>query len=127
MDLNFTLIILPEKGTGVFTNRDYRQEELVGSYLENIPNKVGRQITDTLWESDTLGRFCNHSEKANTSLVKTESGFVLYANRDIEKGDELTVNYYAVEFKLGIPRGSNVSRAFVSKDYKKYGKAICEY
>jgi hypothetical protein len=127
MDPNFTLLIVPDKGTGVFANKEYTEGELLGGFLQNTPPKVGRQITATLWESDTLGRFCNHSEKANTSLVKTESGYVLYANKDIEKGDEITVNYYAVEFKLNIPRGTHVNNTFVRKDYKNYGKTICEY
>ena len=108
MDLNLTLIVTLDKGVAVFTNKEYREEELVGKYLENTPNKLGRKISDELWESDILGRFCNHSEHPNTSLVKTETG-------------------YAVEFKLGIPRGTHISPSFVNKDYKKFGKAICEY
>ncbi len=127
MDLNFTLIVVPEKGTGVFSNKDYREEELVGVYLQSTPVKLGRKITDELWESDTLGRFCNHSEIANTSLVKTAEGYVLYANRPIERGDEVTVNYYAVEYKLNIPRGTHIGSSFVKKDYKNYGKIVCEY
>ncbi len=127
MDLNFTLIILPEKGTGVFSNKDYREEELIGIYIQNTPTKSGRKITNELWESDTLGRFCNHSEVANTTLVKTAEEYVLYANRNIDRGDEITVSYYAVEFKLKIPRGTYVNTTFVKKDYKNYGKIICEY
>lgn len=127
MDLSLTLIVTLEKGVGVFTNKEYREEELVGKYLQNTPNKLGRKIIDGLWESDTLGRFCNHSERPNTTLVKTESGYDLYANRPIEIGDEVTVSYHVVEFKLGIPKGTHINPSFVNKDYKKYGKAICEY
>lgn len=127
MEHNFTLIVTPEKGTAVFSNREYREEELVGKFLQNTPNKTGRKATDELWESGTLGRYCNHSERCNTSLVKTDDGYDLYANKVIEVGDEITVNYYAVEFKLDIPRGTHVKASFVKKDYKRYGKEICEY
>jgi hypothetical protein len=127
MDLNLTLIVTLDKGVTVFTNKEYREEELVGRYLENTPNKLGRKVSDELWESDILGRFCNHSEHPNTSLIKTETGYDLYANKSIEIGDEITVSYYAVEFKLNIPRGTYISPSFVNRDYKKFGKVICEY
>ncbi len=123
----FTLIVIPEKGTGVFSNQYFDVEDLVGVYLENKPNKLGRQLADTLWESDPLGRFCNHSEHPNTTLVQTPTGYELYANRPIDRGDEITVSYHAVEYKLGRPKGEYYRSNFIEKDYTKYGKSVCEY
>ena len=123
----FTLIILPEKGPGVFSNVYFETEDLVGVYLEDKPNKLGRQLTGTLWESDTLGRFCNHSERPNTTLVQTKTGYNLYANRPIDIGEEVTVSYHVVEYKLERPRGEYFKTNFITKDYKKYGRTICEY
>ncbi len=127
MDPNFTLLIVPDKGTGVFANREYTEGELLGGFLQNTPPEIGRKATDTLWETGIFGRYCNHSEAANATMVEIDGGFVLYANRNIDRGDEVTVNYYAVEFKLNIPRGTHVNTTFVRKDYKNYGKTICEY
>lgn len=127
MEINFTLIVLPEKGTGVFSNKYFEVEELIGVYIQNEPSKVGRQLTSSLWESDPLGRFCNHSERPNATLVQTKTGYSLYANRSIEIGDEITVSYPAVEFKLNQPRGTYCKSSFVKADYKNYGKSLCEY
>lgn len=127
MENNFTLIVLSDKGVGVFSNKYFNVEDLIGVYLENKPSKLGRKLTDTLWESDPLGRFCNHSERPNTTLVKTETGYNLYANRPIERGDEVTVSYHVVEYKLERPRGEYFKPSFISNDYKNFGKSVCEY
>lgn len=127
MENNFTLIVLSDKGVGVFSNKYFNVEDLIGVYLENKPSKLGRKLTDTLWESDPLGRFCNHSERPNTTLVQTETGYNLYANRPIERGDEVTVSYHVVEYKLERPRGEYFKPSFISNDYKNFGKSVCEY
>jgi hypothetical protein len=127
IEANFTLIVLPIKGVGVFSNAYFEEEEFIGEYVESRPSKLGRKLTATLWESDPLGRFCNHSERPNTTLVKTENGYNLYANRPIDKGDEITVSYHVVEYKLERPKGEYFKFNFVNRDYKNYGKSICEY
>lgn len=127
IEANFTLIVLPIKGVGVFSNAYFEEEELIGEYVESRPSKLGRKLTATLWESDPLGRFCNHSERPNTTLVKTENGYNLYANRPIDRGDEITVSYHVVEYKLERPKGEYFKSNFVNRDYKNYGKLICEY
>lgn len=127
IEINFTLIVLPVKGVGVFSNTYFEEEDLIGIYVESKPNKLGRKLTATLWESDPLGRFCNHSEHPNTTLVKTENGYNLYANRPIDRGDEITVSYHVVEYKLERPVGEYFKSTFVNRDYKNYGKSICEY
>lgn len=127
IEANFTLIVLPIKGVGVFSNAYFEEEEFIGEYVESRPSKLGRKLTATLWESDPLGRFCNHSERPNTTLVKTENGYNLYANRPIDKGDEITVSYHVVEYKLERPKGEYFKSNFVNRDYKNYGKSICEY
>jgi hypothetical protein len=123
----FTLIVVQGRGTGVFSNEYLNTEDLVGVFLEDKPNKLGRRLTGTLWESNMLGRFCNHSERPNTSLVQTEVGYNLYANRPIDIGDEVTVSYHVVEYKLGRPKGEYYRAGFTDINYKNFGKSICEY
>lgn len=123
----FVLIVLQGRGTGVFSNTNFDTEDLIGVYIQNKLNKVGSQLTDTLWESELLGRFCNHSERPNATLVQTETGYDLYANRPIDIGDEITVSYDVVEHKLGRPRGSYYRIGFTDVNYKNFGKSICEY
>jgi len=123
----FTLVVIKGRGTGVFSNVYLNAEDLVGTYVENKPNRIGRKLTGTLWEADPLGRFCNHSERPNATLVQTETGYNLYANRPIDKGDEITVSYHVVEFKLGRPKGEYYKPGFTDKIYTKFGKSVCEY
>ena len=127
MENNFTLIVLLDKGVGVFSNKYFNVEDLIGVFLENKASKLGRKLTDTLWESDPLGRFCNHSERPNATLVQTETGYNLYANRPIDIGDEVTVSYHVVEYKLGRPKGEYFKPSFINNNYKNFGKSICEY
>jgi hypothetical protein len=127
MNPNFTLLIIPDKGTGVFSNEYFEPENLIGVFIQDTPNPHGRKLTEGLWESSILGRFCNHSERPNATLVQTETGYSLYANRYIDKGDEITVSYHVVEYKLGKPRGEYYKSSFVDTTYSKYGKLICEF
>lgn len=128
MEINkFTLVVIQGRGTGVFSNVYFETEDLIGVYIENKPNRVGRKLTDTLWESDPLGRFCNHSERPNTTLVQTETGYNLYANRPIDIGEEVTVSYHVVEYKLDRPKGKYYKVGFTDVNYKNFGKTICEY
>lgn len=128
MEINkFTLVVIQGRGTGVFSNVYFNTEDLVGVFIENTPNKIGRKLTGTLWESDPLGRFCNHSERPNTTLVQTETGYNLYANRPIDIGEEVTVSYHVVEYKLDRPKGNYYKAGFTDVNYKNFGKTICEY
>jgi len=129
MNNNFTLIVLPDKGTGVFANKEYTPNEVLGEFLQNTPSRLGSKVkgVEGLWESDTLGRFCNHSANPNTYLDKTEPGYLLYAKSTIDIGDEITVNYCMVDDKLGLPLGITIYPIFIEMNYKEYGKSICEY
>lgn len=52
---------------------------------------------DATKESDRLGRLVNHSKKGNlktrTFLVEESPHLVLFADRDIEPGEELSYDY----------------------------------
>ncbi len=127
IDSNFTLIELSDKGAGVFSNKGYTPNEVLGEYIQNTPTKIGRKLTDNLWETNLLGRYCNHSGQPSGYLVEIETGYVLCASNYIDIGDEITVNYYAVESKLGLTVGTFARSSFIKRDYKQYGKVICEY
>lgn len=127
IEAKFTLIVLPIKGVGVFSNTYFEEEDLIGVYVEPKPSKLGRKLTATLWESDPLGRFCNHSEKPNTTLVEIEDIYHLYANRPIDIGDEITVSYHVVEYKLQKTKGEYFKSNFINLDYKNFGRSVCEY
>ena len=39
----FTLVVIQGRGTGVFSNVYLNAEYLVGIYIENKPNRIGRR------------------------------------------------------------------------------------
>ncbi|MNQ89722.1 SET domain protein [compost metagenome] len=56
------------------------------------------------WETDDLGRYCNHSLTPNTTVVSQGDKLELKANRKIEYGEEVLVDYRKItEFTGYIP------------------------
>jgi len=109
--------ILPSKihGLGLFANEDIPKNKIVYSINHDLDLKVSPEKFDSLSdnEKDTIKhygyfdkrnshwhlsfddiRFCNHSLKANLTLV----GNNLVAKHDINKDDEMTQDYN--EFEL---------------------------
>jgi len=54
-----------------------------------------------------LGRFHNHSEEPNCEITYGMHNIELSAIRDIEKGDEITVNYVDYEMIQNIEKPNN--------------------
>jgi hypothetical protein len=67
-------------GSGMFASNDFSDGERIGKA------SVGLNRTD-------LGRYTNHSINPNLTPEVFDGDCVFYANRKIEKGVELTVNY----------------------------------
>ncbi|WP_428232478.1 SET domain-containing protein-lysine N-methyltransferase [Flavobacterium sp.] len=52
-----------------------------------------KHMSKIWWETDDLGRYCNHSLTPNTTVVFQENQLILKANRKIEYGEEILVDY----------------------------------
>jgi SET domain-containing protein len=75
---------------------------LIGEYATYIPTNIGRKLTNGMYETDILGRYCNHSTDSNTSFIYENDSILLYANTDINIGDEIVVNYFDFEKLTGV-------------------------
>jgi SET domain-containing protein len=84
----------------------------VGKYLSKTKTLNGRQIDD-LWETDVIGRYVNHSSKPNTKAIVRDGEVFLIAVRDINKDEEITINYSSIEKMLGVDKGSFLLDGFV--------------
>lgn len=83
-------------GLGVFARRRFRESERIGRY---ISRRTDRDGTYVLWIQDGdrwrgydgYGRlrYLNHRSRPNGCF----DGLDLYALRDIEPGEEITINY----------------------------------
>lgn len=52
-----------------------------------------KQMSKKWWETDDLGRYCNHSLTPNTVVVFYGNQLELQANRQLESGEEILVDY----------------------------------
>jgi len=102
----------PTKGKSLFSNRSFKKGEEVGKYLSKTKTLNGRQIDD-LWETDVIGRYVNHSSKPNTKAIRKNGEVFLTAVRDINKDEEITLNYSSIEKMLGVDKGSFLLDGFV--------------
>ena len=102
----------PTKGKSLFSNRSFKKGEEVGKYLSKTKTLNGRQIDD-LWETDVIGRYANHSSKPNTKAIKKNGEVILIAVRDIDKDQEVTLEYGSIEKMLGVDKGSFLLDGFV--------------
>lgn len=53
------------------------------------------------WETDDLGRYCNHSLTPNTRVIFHENRLELIANKHINSGDEILVDYRKITQYVG--------------------------
>ena len=103
---------VPKKGMSLFSNRDVKKGEEVGKHLSKTKTLNGRQI-DNFWETDVIGRYANHSSKPNTKAIVRDGEVFLIAVRDINKDEEITINYSSIEKMLGVDKGSFLLDGFV--------------
>lgn len=93
-----------ERGRGVFATKDFKQDDTV----EKCPTlKVvhahikGSLLLDYVFDGGGpfsllvlgYGMLYNHDEDPNLVYAVSDDDFVLYALRDISKGEELTISY----------------------------------
>jgi hypothetical protein len=110
---SFKIEKTPRKGYSLFSTKDFKKGDKVGVVLSTTPSKKGRNIHDGWYETDMIGRYINHSGKPNTELKKNGEEVLLYATRDINGGDEVTVHYGDVEKLLGAKSGSFLLDNFI--------------
>ena len=107
---------VPKKGMSLFSNKDVKKGEEVGKLLSKTKTLNGRpiwQIEEKLWETDVIGRYINHSSKPNTKAIVRDGEVFLIAVRDINKDEEITINYSSIEKMLGVDKGSFLLDDFI--------------
>lgn len=93
-----------EKGYSVFATKVFKKNDVIGEYLSSTYNEIGRQLYNGMYETNILGRYCNHSDIPNTKLVKiNEDTVILVATTEIQNGCEIVVDYKEVEVIVGVP------------------------
>jgi SET domain-containing protein len=102
---SFVVKEVPNKGKGVIVQTNFKKGDEIGKLISKTPNKIGRKIKRTSHETDVLGRYSNHSSNPNTKYDMRDGEVYLIASRDIDKGEELLINYKKLENLLGVRPG----------------------
>jgi hypothetical protein len=87
------------RGFGVYADKSLGTNEMIGD-THYIVDNMAIAITE-------LGKFHNHSENPNCEAITSGHNIELSAIRDIEKGEELTVNYKNYEHIFNIEKPNN--------------------
>lgn len=84
--MNYRIDVSEIEGLGAFANVPFKANELIGR---------GVDIVNIMLQVTHLGSYVNHSENANMELRRNniDEKYYLYAIRDIEVDEELTLNY----------------------------------
>ena len=102
---SFVVKEVPNKGKGVIVQTNFKKGDEIGKLISKTPNKIGRKIKRTSHETDVLGRYSNHSSNPNTKYDMRDGEVYLIASKDIDKGEELLINYKKLENLLGVRPG----------------------
>jgi hypothetical protein len=118
---SFCIVATTTKGEAVFSNENIKRGTLIDTYLINTPQKVGRKLSDNIWET-LLCRFVNHNDNPNTYMVEENGVVNLYSNCMINIGDEIVSNYREVEKMVNVSQGSYYRHTFNQTILMNYGK-----
>ena len=94
-DKKYTVDKSSIEGEGIFATQDIKKGEFIGMPISD-EKKFEDFISTRSDEFDTrtdIGRKLNHKTEGNSVLKSENNNLNLYANSDIKKGDEITVNY----------------------------------
>lgn len=90
------------RGFGVFTMNSIPKDKWLGVYIidKSIKNKsfnftitFAGNNTTLFYETIPFGRYMNHSDNPNCDIVFDSEIFYIRSNTDIQRGDELMVDY----------------------------------
>lgn len=105
------------RGIGIISNDIILKDTFIGNYLsksEMVSNE-SRAIYDGWVETNPLGRYINHNKNFNCKL-KIEGDIIqLYTICDVNKWEELTINYLDIIPLINLPE--NLVKKYQIKDY----------
>lgn len=105
--LSFEICKDDSKNNKILSLKIILKNEIIGIWITDKPiSKQSRflfqeHMQKKWWETDDLGRYCNHSENPNTSVIDSSGKLELKASRTIQKGEEILVNYKEITTYTG--------------------------
>jgi len=106
---------IPGAGKGLFTTKPFAKGELIG-----LAHKDGQPVGN-------IGKMHNHSEEPTAYSVKLGNKRFVYANRDLDKGEEITTDYRMqpeLEQPDDFKKGGSVPKLPKKKNAKAWSRSI---
>jgi hypothetical protein len=93
------------RGIGIISSKPISYNTFIGNYFSKFePITIdSRLIYDGWVETNPLGRYLNHNRIPNCNLLLNNDVIEIYTNKDINKFEELTVNYMDVISLIELP------------------------
>jgi len=103
------------KNIKITATTNIQLNEYIGIWISDKPlSKKSRylfqeKMLKPWWETDDLGRYCNHSSNPNTIVIYQENRLELRASCEIKAGEELFVDYKQITSFTGyIPDNNGI-------------------
>lgn len=115
----YSLYKFKHRNIGVVSDINIPYGTYIGNYFSKKEqlSSESRLIYDGWIETNPLGRYLNHNLDCNLSLVKKDDVIELYANRNIPKHTELTVNYTNIVKLINLPESLVLTYEIFNFDY----------
>ncbi|AWK04724.1 hypothetical protein HYN56_11015 [Flavobacterium crocinum] len=91
----------------ITANSNIESDEYIGIWVTDKPTSKNsrylfqKQMSKSWWETDDLGRYCNHSNSPNTNITYQAEKLELKAIRQITKHEEILVDYRKLKELIG--------------------------
>tara|TARA_R100001594_G_scaffold58040_1_gene92042 strand:- start:1741 stop:2118 length:378 start_codon:yes stop_codon:yes gene_type:complete len=82
-------------GLGAIASKNIKKGELIGTAFDN-EEAINFDRNPDKTHNDTrtiLGKYLNHQDSENSIQKSENNSLNVYANKDIKKGEEITINY----------------------------------
>lgn len=122
--MSYRIVRTNKKGNCLFSNINFKSGDLIGDYITDIPNNIGKNIMKLgLWESE-ICRYVNHSFEPNSEIFGEGFLWKLYTIKDIKIGDEIVVDYIDVAKKLGLKEDIFYKPNFIEYNLTNFGQIL---
>jgi len=112
------------RGVGLISNKFIPKSTFIGNYFvkKELIGPTDRFIYNDWYETNPLGRYLNHNKNNNCDFILLDNTVRIISNKDINKNEEITVNYLSAVKCIEIP--SEICEEYGIKDFEYINEKI---
>lgn len=115
--MQYTVYRFKTRGVGIISNTQIIKDSYIGNCASKFEpiTKENRVIYDDWVETNPLGRYINHNRTPNCKVILDGDFIKLYSMTNIDRWEELTINYLDMGRLLKIPE--ELKKKIGNKDF----------